>query len=918
MKTAEELWVLWHQARQLPYGSAQIALIEQMLRHVDSAGDPELAFLTRLLATTAYVYGGEPAKAFVTFSWCVSDFDKNPSDYHQPLQHNLLWQFKAMVTALTRFPEVPLERTYTVLDDMERRYRESGNGMQAVYKHRYLVAEHIGHQDEADEWFAKWQATPRDVLSDCAGCDPTDVADHLASRGRFAEAVAHAEPVLAGELDCSEQPQRILRVLTVPYLMVGRPEDAAAAHRRSYRLERSNLADLADIGAHIEFCARTGNEHRGLELVQRHLDWLDKAPSPHAAMEFAAAGGLLLRRLTELGHGDAAVGRRERSEITVGALATELTARATELAARFDERNGTDRVSRRVAETLAAEPYPAAVPLSPASRLQAPPPPRPAEAAPEVADAPAAELIDQAREHYRADRFPALAATLEALDARFPDLDDPLLAGRREVLRGNLLRLETPGAAQEPWTAAVAHFEAAGEAREASETRARIALDRAGQGEVDEDPIRADVAVQDDQGSLADRADAWARLGLVLLLQDKLSEANEASDRGDEFAARSGDDRLVAMHALQRARNRAAADRIDEAREAARDALAFYAEHGPARWLAETAVLAGHLAETPEERVDLFGTAIESGDPSAALPARAGRGHALKEAGRAGEAIDDLVEAVNLCAEQGVTEGGGFARQELAEAYALAGRPFEAAEVAEEAIPILDRHGHEAAAGNARFLLGQQYRAIGDVSGAFAVFRNLIGRMPDNPRSRGQVGEEAGGMLFDADRDGEAADVFAAAAAALRESGDRVGELRVLRRQIAALHFADRLAEGEEVFRLAMQRYAELPPEFSDDPEAIWQHGMTAFEVGRLLMSRGRHAEAVPHLRGADQPLRRIGANDHANRVSAMYGEALLHSGDPAQAEAHLRGLLDGMPPGAADREFAEKVYAEARQALDR
>ncbi|GIM90512.1 hypothetical protein [Paractinoplanes toevensis] len=365
MRTADELWDLLQQAVRMPYGAARIALIEQILRQVDEAGDADLAFTTRLMATTSYVHGGEKVKSFVTFSWCVSDFDRNPAPHHQRHMHTLLWQFKYMVNGLRQFPEIPLARTFALLDDMERRYREGGHSMQVVHKHRYIAANHLGHADEADEWYARWQAAPRDSLSDCIGCDPDDVAAYLNSRGRYAEVIELAEPVLAGELTCTEQPQGILRQLTEAYLHTGELEKAADAHRRSYRLERDNIANLWDVGLHIAFCGRTGNEHRGLEMLQRHIDWLAKAPSPAAEMHFAADSAMLLRRLTELGHGDLTVRRQGHEETPVAALATELADRATAIAARFDTRNGNDYQSRLIAETIAAEPYGVEVPLSP-------------------------------------------------------------------------------------------------------------------------------------------------------------------------------------------------------------------------------------------------------------------------------------------------------------------------------------------------------------------------------------------------------------------------------------------------------------------------------------------------------------------------------------------------------------------------
>ncbi|GAA0563820.1 hypothetical protein GCM10010172_54020 [Paractinoplanes ferrugineus] len=915
MTTAPELWSLLGQAEEMPHGAAQIALVEQVLRRVDEAGDPAQAFYTRLLATTAYVYGGEPGKAFVPFSWCVTDFDRKPAPYHQHWRDNLLWLFKTMVNTLTTFHEVPLARTYAVLDDMERRYRESGHGLHAVYKHRYLVAAHVGHTEEADAWFERWQAAPRDALSDCAGCDPTDVVRHLSSRGRYADAVELAEPVLSGELSCTEQPQGILRELTVPYLRTGETEKAAAAHRRAYRLERGNLADMYGVGTHIAFCGRTGNEHRGLEMLQRHVDWLEKAPSPSAEMHFAANASMLLRRLTETGHGELTVRRRDRDDISVAELATELADRATGIAARFDARNGTTYQSEQTAEKINAQPWAVELVLSPTARVAGPvrsrPEPRPVPSVP--AEASASELLDLATAQFLDEQVAGLAATLAALDERFPTLDDPLLAARRLAMTGNLRSWQGFEQSHLQWTAAAEMFAAAGDEGEAIVLRARAALARAQQGDVDPAPIRADVEYQERHGAARTRANAWARLAVLHAVGDEMAEATEAINRCAEHAAESGNPRTVASHAELRARILAGSGDPEGALAAARSAWEFYRAMGPDFRLAPAAVLYGHLVGDgdPDTQIEVFGTAIAAGDADDALPARVGRGRAFKRTGQADFAITDLVEAVALCTEQGLGPGGAFARWELAEAYALAGRPVEAAEVAEEALTTFDEMGDDEGGNNARFLLAKQYREIGDRAGAVTRYRELIERLADNPAGRAQVGEEAAGLLFDMDRDADAAAAFRAAAEDYRQAGDPVGELRALRRRISALHYADDPDAAEETFRLAAERFAALP---EAEPAAVWEHGVSRFELARALLARERYDEVVPVLRGASAPLRSIDAIDEADRLDGMYGEALLRSGDRAAAVAHLRELLAGMAPDAPGREAAEKIYQEARE----
>ncbi|HKT00550.1 MAG TPA: hypothetical protein VJT31_13530, partial [Rugosimonospora sp.] len=292
--TRERVRELLGQAERMPYGAAKTAVLEQAMAHADAAHLDELSFQARMLCTNAYVYGGEPARSVVTFSWCLAEHDRDPERYRR-WHHTLLWHFKYMVLAMFKVPEVSLARTEAVLDEMERRYRETGHGANAVYQYRHLVAEHVGDLAAAQDWFDRWRVTPADPLSDCAGCTPSGQARWLHQVDRDEEAVRLAEPVLAAPPTCSEQPQNLLTTLLVPYLRTGRAERAGDAHRRGYLLIRSNLSDLADIGEHARFCARTGNQARALEIVQRHLPWLDRAPSPYAAMHFAASAALALR-----------------------------------------------------------------------------------------------------------------------------------------------------------------------------------------------------------------------------------------------------------------------------------------------------------------------------------------------------------------------------------------------------------------------------------------------------------------------------------------------------------------------------------------------------------------------------------------------------------------------------------------------
>src|SRR6266508_2226455 len=159
-RTPEEVRQLIYQCENAPYGAGQIALAEEAIRHADALNDGSLRFDARMAGTQAYHMGGEPAKAFVTFSWCLAEYDRDPGE-RTPWDDELLrWQFKWIVSSLAKFPELPLERAYAVVDDMERRYRLGGHSLHAVYTLRWRVARHVGDEAAADAWYAKWCAAP--------------------------------------------------------------------------------------------------------------------------------------------------------------------------------------------------------------------------------------------------------------------------------------------------------------------------------------------------------------------------------------------------------------------------------------------------------------------------------------------------------------------------------------------------------------------------------------------------------------------------------------------------------------------------------------------------------------------------------------------------------------------------------------
>ncbi|WP_061293772.1 hypothetical protein [Herbidospora cretacea] len=652
----DEIADLVDRAQSLPYGEAKTTLLETALQRAEATGDRSLVWAVRMELTEAYQYGAEHAKAFAAFARCLADHDAEPGGFGDWSLHNVLWHFKWIVGDLRRFPEVPLARTHQMLDDMERRYRESGNGMHAVYAARCAHAAHLGDFALADDLYHRWTTTPRDILSDCEGCDPTSKAFYLTLRGRDEEAVELAEPVLRGELTCHVQPQSILTTLLPAYLRTGRFAEAAHAHRVAYRAMRGDANEVEEIATHLWFCAVSGNLARGLEIFTRERPLLEKAPSPGAAMWFAAAGALLLRLLREQGHAQPGDAAEEAA----------LTARAREIAARFDARNGTPEQGRRVEEWLTARPLAEHVPLDPRARHSPPPlPPAPLPPAhtPE-------ELLDLAEEAWQRGRLDDAKAAWERYDALDPV---PSLEARRADGRGlTAMVAGDTGEALAEWRRA-AELHTDEERRQSSLGRLGLLLCQLGQEEEGLPLVEASTAALRNPNAVVRLAHAYLTLGREADAERVLAAAPPSPGGLLLLAGLRGD-----VETASRARDamRAADDREGLARACVRHAHALLdagADHEGALAAYDEAVAYAPVAE------------------------RAGihheRGSLRLQLGRVPEALDDLVEAVAQYVAEGEMEPVRYARLSLAEAYARLGRFAEAEITAEEALDAFREAG---------------------------------------------------------------------------------------------------------------------------------------------------------------------------------------------------------------------------------
>ncbi|MER6168476.1 hypothetical protein [Streptomyces violaceorubidus] len=401
-QTIDELYEELQANQRRPYGRTRTVTAEEL---VDAAEQFEETLpLVRALfeLQEAYTYGSEPRKSPVVFARLLTLFDEQPDVFDENLRHLVFWRFKWVAAALRALPEIPRTSLHQWLTEMRERYEKAGLGLQPYYGQAYRLAAHVGEDETLA--FELWAGRTRTPLSDCEACEISERALYHLASGDDERALRTWEPVLAGKESCQEEPARSIAHVLLPLLRAGHTDRARELHLVGYRGCRRNPSMSGEVGRHLEFCALTGNEARGLELLAENRNLFDEVDSPLELLDFLNGVEVLLQRVEQLGHGELPAAGFPGRTWTVTGLRAEVHGRADDLVARFDARNGTTAHTERRGTRLGRAPLLEALELTLRTRhldevAVAPAAPVAAPAAPAVATFPESlpELVARAR-----------------------------------------------------------------------------------------------------------------------------------------------------------------------------------------------------------------------------------------------------------------------------------------------------------------------------------------------------------------------------------------------------------------------------------------------------------------------------------------------------------------------------------------
>lgn len=337
-----------------PHGRQRTVTAEELVDAAEQFDDPELLAYALLDLMEAYEYDAERRKLPVVFARVATLRKKHPEGFDGWAERAADWRYKWVANALRSVPDVPLEAVRRWHGELREHYRTAGHDLQPYYGEQYHLAAHTGQG--AEPAFDLWAGRVRSALSDCRACELRAQARHFVRLGDDRRALEIWQPVFDGEHSCAEEPHVSRAHALLPLLRAGRADDARSAHLAGYRWARGRSRAAEEIGLHLEFCALTGNEPRGLEILADNRDLFDQHGDPLARLHFLTGAQQLLARLDATGHGDVPVAGPPGARHTAAELLAELAAEGDALAARFDARNGTTAVGDARRERLARTP----------------------------------------------------------------------------------------------------------------------------------------------------------------------------------------------------------------------------------------------------------------------------------------------------------------------------------------------------------------------------------------------------------------------------------------------------------------------------------------------------------------------------------------------------------------------------------
>ena len=181
-----------------------------------------------------------------------------------------LWKFKWIVSGVAKSSIIEKELIDETNEAMLFYYKRLELSPASYYKALMNQNIDMGDAREAKANYELWKKLAKDDMGDCEACEASDEIAYLNFIGEHAAALELAEPLLSGELSCSEVPHITYAPILFSMIALGRTWEAKTLLPKAAATIESNPRVINQIAPLIEIAVRLDERETALSLARKH------------------------------------------------------------------------------------------------------------------------------------------------------------------------------------------------------------------------------------------------------------------------------------------------------------------------------------------------------------------------------------------------------------------------------------------------------------------------------------------------------------------------------------------------------------------------------------------------------------------------------------------------------------------------
>lgn len=309
--------------------------VNTLLEKIDSEEEKDFELLYQLCATHYKVaesaenngaispikntqFWGNSIEWLIDHLYWIDKASMVDNRFHEFSNGMILWWFKWVMGDIDKNPDMSLEDIEEYNQKMDVYFTEIYDlGERSGYLIRAMQAIDTNNREKLEVNLYQWQEASENEFDDCWACQLHDIVRSYCYLKRYDKALSWAKDIIDGSQSCGEVPQISNSLIAEAYFYTGQIDKAKARLELGYPLIKQNPSFIRQMAEFMRLYRIMDMEQKAIEIYQENKHLLEENKNLFEQMLF----------YIEVSHLD----------VAEQAQAKQI---ATELAQRFDKRNG--------------------------------------------------------------------------------------------------------------------------------------------------------------------------------------------------------------------------------------------------------------------------------------------------------------------------------------------------------------------------------------------------------------------------------------------------------------------------------------------------------------------------------------------------------------------------------------------------